>query len=106
MGRAVIPDGGPVLLRQWCNVYGMETGGAARILGGLTDPKGQRVTQWMCQRLSIGRFRMVCFHGHQGQIMPLCSAHWQQYKSGVSFCPRCNIPPNDHRCALTLVTVS
>lgn len=97
---------GAVLLRQWCNVFGYETGGAARVLGGLTDTTGRRVTQWSCPTLSVGRFRMECEHGHVGQIMPLCMAHWTQYKSGVSFCPRCNIPPNDHRCKLKLVPVS
>lgn len=97
---------GAVLLHQWCNVYGVETGGAARILGGLVDPTGQKVTQWYCAKLSIGRYRMECEHGHRGQIMPLCASHVSQYSAGVSFCPRCNIPPEDHRCSLTLVPVS
>lgn len=96
---------GAVLLKQRCNIYGGENdGGAKRVLGGLDERSPAR--QWYCKEISIGRFRMHCEHGHVGQEMPLCLSHFLQYKDAVSFCPRCNIPPSDHRCKLELREVS
>lgn len=93
------------LLSEWCNVYGVESGGA-RLLGGLSQQKVG--TQWACKSRAVGRFIMVCEHGHKGQMMPLCESHFKQYSGGkVQFCPRCNSDPNfHHRCALKLQHVS
>jgi hypothetical protein len=96
---------GAVLLSDWCNIYGDDINGAVRVNGGLETGKAWK--QWYCPNKMIGRFRMVCEHGHRGQIMKLCQSHYNQYSGGkVTFCPRCNIPPNDHKCRLDMVPVS
>jgi hypothetical protein len=94
------------LMTEWCNPYGVETGGAARLLGGLSDAS-KVFHQWACKIPSIGHFRMMCEHGHKGQMMPQCANHAKQFKTrDMQFCPRCNIPPNDHRCQLSLTEIS
>lgn len=93
-----------ILLKEFCNIYGAETGGTAVMLGGLSGQKSSQ--QWYCDNISVARFRMECEHGHRGQIMPLCQKHWKQYANGVQFCPRCNAAPPGHKCNLKLVTVS
>jgi hypothetical protein len=82
-------------------------------LGGFdTQPV---VTNWICGRPAAHRFRWVCEHGHVGSIVHLCETHWAEFtgrpevpwtiRRDVQFCPRCNAE-SDHRCHLTLVTVS
>jgi len=101
-----LPNGAPAVLTEWCNPFGFETGGATRYLGGEITP-GAQVTQWNCKKPAIGRYRMTCEHGHQGQLMKLCADHARQFSvREMKFCPRCNIPPNDHRCDLTLTEIS
>lgn len=92
------------VLTTHCNIFGAESGGG-RMLGGLDDRKPS--VQWFCPNVSVGRFRMTCEHGHKGQIMELCERHYRQFSGGaVQFCPRCNIPPGDHRCKIQLKPLS
>jgi hypothetical protein len=94
-----------VLMTEWCNPYGVETGGAARLLGGLSSSKPFH--QWACKTRAIGHFRMTCEHGHKGQMMPLCDMHAKQFKTrDMTFCPRCNAEPPGHKCKLSLTEIS
>lgn len=95
---------GIILRTEWCNVYGVESGGATKMLGGLS--KSRPTTQWYCDRRAIGRFIMECEHGHKGQVMPLCAKHRAQYGDSVTFCPRCNAEPPGHKCNLSLIEKS
>jgi len=97
---------GAVLLSPFCNIFGDDINGAKRILGGLEDATGRRVQQWYCTHRSIGRFRMECAHGHKGQLMKLCQKHLTMYSDKIVFCPRCNIPPNDHKCKISIKALS
>jgi hypothetical protein len=69
-----------------CNPYGAETGGPKRLLGGMYGPGSARTEgmslpanveqgEWACTRRADVRCRMVCEHGHTGQVMELCSWH-------------------------------
>jgi len=93
-----------LLIVERCNIYGAETGGAQRLLGGLSSSKVK--TQWYCKNRSIARYFMQCAHGHRGQLMPLCESHRRQYGSSVTFCPKCNAEPPGHKCPLTLIEKS
>lgn len=96
---------GAVLLSRWCNIFGGENdGGAKRVLGGLGPQTPAR--QWYCPTKSIGRYRMQCAHGHQGQIMDLCAKHVKEFGKAVTFCPRCNAEPPGHKCGLIMTEVS
>lgn len=94
---------GTVLLSDWCNIFGDDINGAERVNGGLGA--GKVTTQWYCPTKSVGRFRMVCEHGHKGQVMKLCQKHFDEFNGKVTFCPRCNAV-NDHKCTLKLESVS
>jgi hypothetical protein len=72
------------ILLERCNVYGAETGGPRRVLGGLYGPQSatspglglpDNVEQgeWICERPAAVRVRMVCRCSHKGQVMALCS---------------------------------
>jgi hypothetical protein len=89
---------------RWCNIFGDDINGARRFLGNLKDAKNVR-HQWYCPTKAVGRFRMVCAHGHHGQIMDLCMKHYLRYKDCVTFCPRCN-GTDDHKCRLYMEHVS
>jgi hypothetical protein len=80
----------PAVLLGRCNPYGAETGGPRRILGGLHGPNSARLPdapeyagipenvaqgEWACTQPAQIRCRMICQHGHKGQIMQLCSWH-------------------------------
>lgn len=93
-----------ILLTEWCNIFGVETGGANKMLGGLSKSKPN--VQFYCPRRSIGRYYMVCEHGHRGQEMPLCHTHRVEFGNSVTFCPRCNAEPPGHKCNLRLVEKS
>jgi len=69
-------------------------------LGRAPDQKGD--TNWHCDTVSIGRFYMICAHGHKGQPMDLCAKHAERYSGTVEFCPRCNTDPPGHRCKVEL----
>lgn len=92
-------------IRQWCNPYGVETGGAKNMGGLGTDPVKY---QWACKEPAIARFRMECAHGHRGQVMPLCHLHANEFsKKDITFCPRCNQDPKTaHNCRLQLKEIS
>lgn len=102
--------------KTWCNVYGGENAGPSdvRNMGGLGRPPDQKGdTNWFCDTVSVGRFYMMCEHGHKGQPMDLCAKHAEKYskigKDGlttVQFCPRCNTDPPGHRCQVRLHHVS
>lgn len=106
MAEALSPAVGTV----WCNVYGGENSGpdAVKYLGNLSTWRPEKF--WFCPTAAVGRFRMVCTHGHRGQIMYLCKAHYDQYKTGVKFCPRCHEPGKElhpqQQCDLRLEPVS
>lgn len=81
---SVISAPGIVLGR--CNPYGAESGGPRRVLGGMYGPGSARTPgmhlpenveqgEWACTRRADVRCRMVCEHGHTGQVMELCSWH-------------------------------
>ena len=106
-GGVILTGGGaPTLMTEWCNPYGVETGGAKRFLGGLSSAKPFH--QWACKTRSIGTFRMTCEHGHKGQPMPLCAFHARKFKvrEKPQFCPRCNSTLPGHRCEITLTEIS
>lgn len=78
--------GGIAILTGRCNPYGAETGGPARVLGGLYGPRSATTPgmglptsveqgEWPCQQPAQVRCRMICAHGHRGQVMQLCSWH-------------------------------
>lgn len=106
--RVSIPNigAGLLLLKKRCNIFGDADAGAVRVLGGLNP--GKVTTQWYCPKEAEGRYRMMCQHGHVGQIMYLCVQHLQQFSGGkVQFCPRCNTQPeNGHRCPVRIHSVS
>lgn len=104
MSGVLYSANGGVLLSDWCNIFGDSTNGAERVLGGLSDARPDR--QWYCPTRSVVRVRMVCEHGHKGQVMKLCQKHYTEFNGKVKFCPRCNIPPNDHQCTLRMETVA
>jgi len=69
-----------------CDPYGAESGGPRRVLGGLYGPNSARTEgmhlpenveqgEWACDQPAVIRCRMVCGHGHTGQVMQLCSWH-------------------------------
>ena len=95
-----------VITRDWCNIFGRnEVTGAERYMGGLGDAS-QVSKQWYCPTRMVGRFVMVCAHGHKGRPMKLCRRHLQAF-SDVQFCPRCNQDPNGgHRCHVKLEPVT
>lgn len=102
-GKAKV--GSTAYKKTWCNVFGGENAGPSdvRNLGGLgraPDQKGD--TNWFCDTVSVGRFYMVCEHGHRGQLMDLCAKHADKYRASVEFCPRCNTDPPGHRCKVRL----
>jgi hypothetical protein len=77
---------GAVLIGRRCNPYGAESGGPKRLLGGLYGSGSARTPdmdlpgnvaegEWRCDQPAQVRVRMVCEHGHTGQIMELCSWH-------------------------------
>jgi len=79
-------SGAPAVLLGRCNPYGAESGGPARVLGGLYGPGSARTEgmhlpanvaqgEWICPNPAVVRCRMVCRHGHRGQVMHLCSWH-------------------------------
>lgn len=76
----------PAVILGRCNPYGAETGGPRRVLGGLYGPGSARTEgmnlpanveqgEWVCHNPAQVRVRMVCEHGHKGQVMELCSWH-------------------------------
>lgn len=85
--------------RDFCEIFGNDINGAVRVLGGLDERKPTK--QWYCPNRSEGKFIMVCEHGHRGRVFLCCFKHLQEFGRGqVQFCPRCNIPPNDHKCTV------
>lgn len=76
----------PAVLLGRCNPYGAETGGPRHVLGGMYGPRSARTEgmqlpeavaqgEWVCDQPAVVRCRMVCEHGHTGQVMNLCSWH-------------------------------
>lgn len=95
---------GAVLLSDWCDLFGNgNMRGNEKVLGGLGSQ--QASTHWHCRNKSIGRFRMVCEHGHKGQVMKPCQTHYNEFNNQVKFCPRCNAD-SDHKCNLTMEPVT
>lgn len=77
-----------------CNPYGHETGGPARLLGGMYGPQFEGKHKWVCENPATVRARMICPAGHRGQEMKLCQGHAieiQKRQSGL--CPPCAWPP-------------
>ena len=74
--RLVVPGGSALnstpggLVGQRCDPYGAES--RIKLMGGLYPENYLGRHMWHCDRLAAGRFRMVCPHGHRGQVMPLC----------------------------------
>ncbi|SRR6266436_1370579 len=109
LNGGVLLGDAPAVLSQWCNPFGVETGGAKTYLGA-PIPQAVRVTQWYCKKRAIGRFRFLCPHGHKGHVMALCADHARQFKTrtdkgDMSFCPACNVT-SDHKCKLSLTEIS
>jgi hypothetical protein len=78
--------GAPAVLLGRCNPYGAESGGPRRVLGGMYGPGSARTDgmdlpdnvaqgEWSCPQPAQVRCRMICEHGHRGQVMALCSWH-------------------------------
>ncbi len=94
-----------VLIRHRCNMFGAENEGGARALGGL-DTTSRITHQWYCETADVLRYFMECEHGHRGQPFFACRKHYHEFRNKVEFCPRCNIPPNDHKCQVVMREVS
>jgi len=86
MSTAVQDGQRGTLLLGRCNPYGAESGGPRHLLGGLYGPQSAATPgmhlpasveqgEWPCQQPAVIRCRMVCEHGHKGQVMQLCSWH-------------------------------
>lgn len=86
-------SGAPAVLLGRCNPYGAETGGPRRVLGGLYGPGSARTEgmqlpenvaqgEWRCANPAVIRCRMICRHGHTGQVMNLCSWHDERTFNG------------------------
>lgn len=104
MRKGQIGHPGAVLLSGFCNIFGTETGGADSTLGGLG---GRPDRQWYCPNRYVGRFRMRCQHGHQGQVMKICEKHRAEFATAVTFCPRCNKDPKTgHKCRLRIEAIA
>lgn len=87
---------GTPLVYGRCNPYGAETGGPARLMGGLHGPASARTDpvdlpglpaavqegEWSCPWPAVVRVRMECRHGHRGQVMQLCAEHDETVTSG------------------------
>lgn len=77
-GDGAAATAGAVLLNQTpggligtrCDPYGAES--QIKLMGGLYPESYLGRHMWHCDRLAAARFRMVCPHGHRGQVMPLC----------------------------------
>lgn len=95
-----------VVSRDFCNIFGDDINGAAKVMGGLEDPS--RVDkQWYCPTRAVDRYYMECEHGHRGQLMKLCRKHFNEFNGKVTFCPACNTDPeHGHKCNVRLVTLS
>lgn len=96
---------------DWCNPYGAENPGGPVPAGGLiTDPVSESAGQQHCGLRSPHRFVWVCEHGHKGTPVHLCPRHHALLKGRVEAqpvpCPRCQTEISDHKCWLTLETVS
>lgn len=90
------------LRTQWCNIFGGESVHrrgleGVRNLGGLgAQPEevaraGGDVKMWFCPIPAVGKFQLMCEHGHKGEPMPLCEKHRKEFGDGqIEFCPRCN----------------
>lgn len=101
--RIIVPD---VITRDWCNIFGDDINGAKVYLGGLGNANLVD-KQWYCPTRSIGRYFMECEHGHKGQVMKLCGKHFREFRTAVTFCPRCNTDDaTGHKCKLVLRSVS
>lgn len=83
----------PAVLLGRCNPYGAESGGPARVLGGMYGPNSAATPgrdlplnvaqgEWACTRPAEVRCRMVCRCGHKGQVMELCSWHDETVAGG------------------------
>lgn len=93
------------IAQHFCNIYGANNdGGAKRVLGGIGPQTPDR--QWYCDNRDIARYYFECAHQHRGEITTLCRKHYYQYQDQITFCPRCNIPPNDHKCNVAIREVS
>lgn len=124
-------SGAPAVLLGRCNPYGAESGGPRHIMGGLYGPGSARTEgmnlpeavaqgEWTCPNPASVRCRMICLHGHKGQVMSLCSWHDEKTYNGEmvagtlrqvsktikqrghfeeiqrrqsDMCPRCAFPP-------------
>jgi hypothetical protein len=83
----------PAIILGRCDPYGAESGGPKRVLGGLYGPNSARTEgmhlpenveqgEWACDQPAVIRCRMICRHGHKGQVMNLCSWHDVTVNSG------------------------
>lgn len=93
-----------------CNPYGGENAGPdeVKFFGGLTEKRPEKF--WFCENPAVNRFRMHCPHGHVGQIMTLCLAHYMQWRDCIDFCPACHSPGKElhkhQKCRLRLESVA
>jgi hypothetical protein len=78
-----------------CNPYGHETGGPARLLGGMYGPDHEGPQKWFCENIATHRVRMVCtLYGHTGEPMHLCDQHhFEIQRRQADLCTRCAFPP-------------
>lgn len=91
---------GAVLMGR-CNPYGHESGGPARLLGGMYGPEYEGRIKWTCANLAEVRVRMVCEapEHHKGQIMSLCRSHAIEIqRRQASLCTKCAWPPEAVDC--------
>lgn len=93
---------GTGLLTERCNPYGTEGDGSVQLAGGLYPASMMGNKIWYCGSRAAGVYRMTCtggeygfrrandsgpvpaFHcagGHQGQPMPLCDAHAEEFSA-------------------------
>lgn len=94
---AVTELAAPAVIIQRCNPFGHASqfgGGPRHLMGGLYDARYEGRIKWECTNPATGRYRMTCRCEHQGQVMPLCTAHvYMIQKRMAGICPRCVMPP-------------
>jgi hypothetical protein len=89
-----VNEQGVAVVTRRCNPYGHETGGPRHLLGGVYGPEYEGKTKWVCKEAVTLRARMMCPHGHRGQVMDLCMQHAIEIqKRQAGLCTKCAWPP-------------
>src|ERR1043165_3761177 len=93
----------------FCNIFGAENVSGAVPLGGLPTAHNGKMqpvtTQWICDTREVSRYVIECEHGHRGKVFKACRKHFHEFRTKITFCPRCNAE-DDHKCRNVIREVS